>query len=86
VVIWRDPLSPEAIANFGLPDRQEAILLQTREHGRITNSDVMRAFGVSKRTAQRDLAALVDLGILTKVGTTGKGTHYIPAKGAIKGS
>ena len=42
-------------------------------------------FSVAKRTASLDLSALVALGLLEKIGKTGKGVYYQLTKGAIKG-
>ena len=49
--------------------------------------DYQKAFGVSKPTASRDLEDMLRKGILEKIGTTGKGTHYVlNRKGLTKGS
>ena len=42
-------------------------------------------FSVAKRTAHRDLVDLLTKGIIERIGTTGKGTHYVLHKGAAKG-
>jgi hypothetical protein len=39
--------------------------------------DYQRLFTVSKPTASRDLEQLLSLGVLAKLGTTGKGTYYV---------
>jgi hypothetical protein len=36
--------------------------------------------GISERTAVRDLRQLTDLGIFTKIGSTGQPAHYIIVK------
>jgi predicted HTH transcriptional regulator len=46
-------------------------------HGRIANLEYQQLFTVSKPTASRDLEQLRSLGLLAKVGRTGKGTHYV---------
>ena len=52
---------------------------------RITNKLYQEKFGVSKPTASRHLEALTEKGVLCKIGTTGKGTHYVLAnKGLTK--
>ena len=56
-----------------------------RISGRLSNQEYQELFGVAKRTAHRDLADLREKGVVEQVGTTGKGTHYIIAKGAVKG-
>ena len=55
--------------------------------GRLGNLEYQKTFGVSKPTATRDLEDMVRKGVLEKIGTTGKGTHYIlDRKGLTKGS
>jgi len=63
--------------NVMLNPRQEKALAYLKEHGRITNSE-MRALcpGVSDETIRRDLADLVDKGLLLKIGET-RATYYI---------
>ena len=63
--------------NVLLNPRQEKALAYLKEHGRITNSE-MRALcpGVSDETIRRDLADLVDKGLLLKIGEK-RATYYI---------
>jgi len=51
--------------------------MYVKENGKITNKDYQELNGVIKKTASRDLGILTDKRILEKVGSTGKGTHYI---------
>ncbi len=71
--------TPEAQrwGNVLLNPRQEKALAYLKEHGRITNSE-MRALcpGVSDETIRRDLADLVNKGLLLKIGET-RATYYI---------
>jgi predicted HTH transcriptional regulator len=83
--VWRDWLTDEALATFHLNERQRGIVAYLKRHERITNKEVQTAFSVAKRTASLDLAALVSVGLLEKLGTTGKGVFYRFAKGAPKG-
>lgn len=85
VTLWRHWLTPERIAGLDLNDRQRQALDLLRSQGRITNTDYQTAFAVAKRTAHRDLAELAEKGLVEKVGSTGKGTYYVLAKGAAKG-
>jgi len=51
--------------------------MYVKEKGKITNREYQELNGVIKKTASRDLGVLIDKRILEKVGSTGKGTHYI---------
>lgn len=84
-VIWRHWLTRAVMDALGLNERQRKAVDFVKTRGRITNADFQEAFNVAKRTAHRDLAELVQKGVLEKVGTTGKGTFYVIGKGAIKG-
>ena len=62
-----------------LNDRQKPAIQYLKAHARITNSEYQASTGASRATASRELEALLSKGILEKVGTTGKGTHYVRA-------
>jgi predicted HTH transcriptional regulator len=81
VVVWRHWLTDAEIARLGLSDRQKRIVALVRGAGRTTNTEVQATLGVAKRTSHRDLSDLVAKGVLEKIGTTGKGTHYVLCKG-----
>ncbi len=83
--LWRDWLTDVLVASLELNDRQQRALIHLKSAIRIGNTKYQELFGVSKRTAHRDLAELVEKGILERVGSTGKGTAYELRKGAIKG-
>lgn len=76
VTLAKDMLSEEHLHQMGLNERQIEAAMWIKEHGRITNNEYQHLFSVKKRQASEDLKALVDKGILEKVGTTGRGTHY----------
>jgi ATP-dependent DNA helicase RecG len=62
---------------MGLNERQIAALLHLAEHRRVTNSDLQDlAPDVSAETIRRDLADLVERGLLLKVGEK-RGAYYI---------
>jgi ATP-dependent DNA helicase RecG len=62
---------------MGLNERQIAALLHLAEHRRITNRDLQEiAPEVSAETLRRDLADLVERGLLLKVGEK-RATYYI---------
>jgi ATP-dependent DNA helicase RecG len=70
-----DPLAPWK--GQGLNSRQLDALAFVLEDGRITNRDLQElAPDVSPETLRRDLADLVERGILLKIGER-KGTYYI---------
>lgn len=79
-VIWRDWLTDEVVIKLNLNERQRRALVHVKAQGRITNSEYQAVVATSRATASRDLEELLDKGVLEKVGTTGKGTHYVLAK------
>jgi ATP-dependent DNA helicase RecG len=86
-IIWRDWLTDGVMTHLNLTDRQRDTVRHVRVHGRIANADYQKLFTVSKPTASRDLEQLRVLGVLSKVGHTGKGTYYVFAhKRLINGS
>ncbi len=85
--LWRDAMTPAAVAGLGLNDRQRKALAHVRGHGRITNSEYQAATGATKKTSSRDLEALVAKGVFVRLGTTGRGTSYrLAAQRDIKGT
>lgn len=80
VTVWRDWLTEEVLADFHLSERQLQAVSYVKKTGRISNSEYQKLTGVSRATATRDLDELFSKGILKKVGTTGKGTHYVLLK------
>ena len=83
LTLWRNWLTPEVLRDLGLSDRQMKAVDLIRAQGQIGNTEYQEALGVSKRTAHRDLADLVEKGVLERFGTTGKGTSYSIRKGVI---
>ena len=64
-------------ARMGLNERQIAALLFVMDQGRITNRDLQEQFPeVSPETIRRDLADLVERGMLLKIGDK-RATYYI---------
>jgi ATP-dependent DNA helicase RecG len=76
ITLWRDWLTAATIATLDLNDRQKQALIFLKAHGRITNAEYQRASGATRKTAARDLAALVKLGVIQRRGER-KATHYI---------
>jgi predicted DNA-binding transcriptional regulator YafY len=60
-----------------LTPRQRGILLEFEETARITRQQVSQWFGISIRTASRDLLTLVSLGRLAHDGRPGKTAGYV---------
>ena len=73
----KDYYTEERLKEMGLNDRQIKAAMYVKEKGKITNKEYQKLNGVIKKTASRDLGVLIDKRILEKIGTTGKGTHYI---------
>lgn len=87
MTLWRDWLTTHVMDSLGLDERERKLVAFIKVNRRITNQAYQGTFGVSKPTASRHLEALVDKGIIQKVGTTGKGTYYaLKKKGLINGS
>jgi len=78
--LWRDWLTAEVVTRLQLNDRQRLAIDFIKTHGQMTNSEYQETVSVSRATASRDLDELVTKGVWEKVGTTGRGTHYVLAK------
>lgn len=75
----------EVIVAGDLNSRQRQAIELLRTRGKMTSTEYQKAFSVAKRTVSQDLSGLVDMGLIQKTGTTGKGVYYRLAKGASKG-
>jgi len=65
------------LRELGLNERQiEALQLMVNEGHEMTNAMYQKLFEVSRRTATRDLEALVKTGWVRQKGT-GRGTRYV---------
>jgi len=73
----KDYYTEERLKEMGFNERQIKAVIYVKEKGKITNKEYQEINGVIKKTASRDLGVLTDKRILEKVGSTGKGTHYI---------
>jgi ATP-dependent DNA helicase RecG len=78
--IWRDWLTDAVMDEFGLNERQKKGVAFVKCNGQITNTEYQELVGVHRKTAARDLTALVDLGAFDLVGSR-RGAHYVIAKG-----
>ena len=88
--VWRDWLTDQFLTQLPLNARQDKAVSFLKVHRRITNADYQKITGASESTALRDLNALGKLGIIAKVGGTGRSAHYTittkPAKNPSKPS
>lgn len=73
----KDILTEEYLRSLGLNERQVRAVLYVKEKGRVSNAEYQQHCRVSMRTASRDLAELVQKGVMEQIGRTGKGTFYI---------
>ena len=74
---WKDMLNEEYLRSLGLNDRQIKAVMYTKERGKITNKEYQEINDVSRQTASRDLAEMVNKGILLQMGTAGRGSYYV---------
>lgn len=87
ITLWRDWLTDEVLAGLNLNERQRKAVALARKTGNLLNTEYQEAFSVSKPTASRDLDELVQLGLFSRAGTTGRGTTYtLNRQGFTKGS
>lgn len=77
VIFYKDIYNEENLRKMGLNERQIKAVLYVKEKGKITNKEYQEITGVKKRQATDDLRELEKSGILLKIGTTGKGVHYV---------
>lgn len=59
-----------------LNDRQKKIMVEAQKSGFVTSGWCRKSFGVALLTVQRDLAGLIDLGLVERKGK-GRGARYI---------
>ena len=76
VSIFKDKYTLEQLRKLGLNDRQLKAVEFVKQNGRITNKDYQELNAVSKKTASRDLAELVELELLNSSGIAGAGSYY----------
>jgi len=75
VTLYKDNLTEEQLAKFGLNARQVKTVLYAKEKGKITNGEYQEINATTAKTAFRDLDELVKNNILEKLGEN-KSTHY----------
>jgi len=77
VVFRKGIFNEEYLRGLGLNDRQIKAAFYVKEKGRITNKNYQQISEVKERLATMELKELVEKGIFEKVGSRGRGTHYI---------
>lgn len=80
VTLWRDWLTEQLMIECGLNQRQRKGLAHLKQRGRITNREYREITGTIVRTAARDLEVLASIGIILRIGTTGRSAHYVIGK------
>lgn len=78
LTLWRDWLTEQLLAELSLNKRQHEAVVYLKAHRRITNAQYQALAGGSRRTALRELTALVQYGIISPAGS-GRGAHYVLA-------
>jgi predicted HTH transcriptional regulator len=77
VTLWRDWLTEKVMLGLDINERQRKAIKFAKQNGRITNKEYQQLANVTDRTALREFRELLDKGIIEKIGTTGRGTHYV---------
>jgi ATP-dependent DNA helicase RecG len=78
--IWRDWLTDAVMDELGLNERQKKALRKAKDFGAIDNRMLRNEMAVSESTALRELRKLADIGMLERIGETGRSTHYRVAR------
>jgi ATP-dependent DNA helicase RecG len=76
VTLFKNKYSADQLQKLGLNERQIKAVMYVVEKGKITNKEYQEIFGVARITATRDLAALIEKGILNSSNTKGAGSYY----------
>ena len=80
VTLWRDWLTAMVIAELNLNQRQIQGIMHVKISGRISTGEYRSLTNTSESTALRELRQLTKLGVLDRVGTSGRAAHYVVAK------
>lgn len=74
--VWRDWLTTEVLAGYNLNNRQLQAIDYLKVNGEITNREYQQVTGAISQTALRDLRDMMTIGLVVKIGTTGRNTRY----------
>lgn len=80
VTLWRDRFTDQLLATLGVTERQRKCVNYVKEVGSISNSEYQKIADVIRKTAARDLGALVKKGVLKRIGEK-RGTTYVLGEG-----
>lgn len=76
ITLWRDWLTDEVLAGYGLNDRQLQAIAYLKTNNSITNAEYQRVTGATSKTSVRDLGSLVEKSIVERRGEK-RATHYV---------
>ncbi|MDI6737028.1 MAG: hypothetical protein QME12_00745 [Nanoarchaeota archaeon] len=76
VVFRKDAFSEEYLKSINLNERQIKAVVLAKRKGEITNKQYRELFGITDRTALRDLNAACEKGVFQRIGVTGRETKY----------
>ena len=79
VILRQDPFTEERLRELGLNNRQLRLVAYVREHGRVTNRAYRDLTGLSDEAGRKDIAELLDHGVLAVVGK-GRSAAYVLKK------
>ncbi len=79
VILREEPVIKARLHEMGLNNRQLQLIAYVREHGKITIRAYRELTGLSDEAARKEIAGLLDLGILEQVGG-GRSTAYVLKK------
>ncbi|MBU0712267.1 putative DNA binding domain-containing protein [bacterium] len=77
VVFYKNIFNEAYLSKKGLNERQMKAVLYVKEKGKITNTEYQILCKLKKRQTTDDLKDLENKNIFMRIGSTGKGTHYI---------
>lgn len=76
ITLWRDWLTDDVLAGYGLNDRQLQAIAYLKVNNSITNAEYQRVTGATSKTSVRDLGSLVEKSIVERRGEK-RATHYV---------
>ena len=76
VTFLKDIYTEEYLRKLGLNERQLKSVFHIKEFEKITNKKYQALFKVSRETASRDLAMMVELGVIYSSGSRGAGSYF----------
>ena len=77
VTLFKDQYLQGLASKIGLNERQLKALKYVQEKGKISNKEYQEINTISKATATRELAKLVELKVFEQKGVVGQGTNYV---------